>query len=191
MRLGGHIALRATLGHASDHPFWVGIGTGPWQNQYMAITPGLLETGFFGSVLSTFDRAARYTRHSPGRLEAMPHGAGCYRAASSPHRSRAPKGSTAPRRAASSFAFSVATPSRPREVSPCASASTRQMRRCYFRSSSSSRIRLRMARGLLPRATLPSSSRRRWSCSNFRRSRCSNASFSASMSRSSSYGLGR
>jgi glutamate dehydrogenase (NAD(P)+) len=45
----------------------------------MPITPGLAETGFFGSILSTFDRAARYTAHEPGLLDQVKYCNSVYR----------------------------------------------------------------------------------------------------------------
>jgi len=45
----------------------------------MAITPGLTETGFFGSVLSNFDRAARHTKHHPGLLDQVKYCNAVYR----------------------------------------------------------------------------------------------------------------
>jgi len=45
----------------------------------MAITPGLAETGFFGSFLATFDQAARHTKHNPGLLDQVKYCNGVYR----------------------------------------------------------------------------------------------------------------
>jgi len=50
-----------------------------WQNRDMAITPGLAETGFFGSVLATFDKAARHTKHNSGLLDQVKYCNGVYR----------------------------------------------------------------------------------------------------------------
>ena len=50
-----------------------------WQKRGMPITPGLAETGFFGSVLSTFDQAARYTKHDKGLLDQVKYCNSVYR----------------------------------------------------------------------------------------------------------------
>jgi glutamate dehydrogenase (NAD(P)+) len=45
----------------------------------MPITRGLAETGFFERVLSTFDRAAQYTKHHPGLLDQVKYCNSVYR----------------------------------------------------------------------------------------------------------------